>query len=788
MAQNGGRLPGQKVSWPTPHKRRWVVLVLALVTITALTTTYDFQSISSALARTESFHNARQLTSQMVEALFKQESSLRGYTSTRDPEYLRPFESARGDFNASLEALGSNLDQLGLSDARPYLRDISRIHGQWVDTVASPLISNPSGELSQSRQRTGELLFSSLNDDVAGLAATLDAAAQTSARESRMRVVATVLEVVVITLVFVFTAIGMYGATRQMERRYVAELTEANTSLVNAQRLARVGNWTKDLRTGKLTWSEEMRRIFDVAPHEIDDALLRRFDHPSDVTTVKHVVSAAQANFEPYSIDHRVVLRDGAVRHVQEQAEFAFDSAGEAVSVIGTLLDVTARKQAEERLAHLAHHDALTGLPNRTLLYERLSQALLFARRHSSSVAVLYLDLDRFKSVNDTLGHGVGDDLLKVVAARLAGAVRPTDTVVRPGGDEFIIVLADMARDTDAKDVAEKIGRTFAAPFVVNGDDLFVSTSIGVARFPKDGDDAETLIKNADAAMYQAKERGRNNTQFYTADIQDATRRKLSLEGDLRKALERQEFVLHYQPIVSVTTGAIAGFESLVRWQHPQRGLIAPNDFIPLAEEVGLIVPLGDWVLRTAAAQQKEWERNGCDVGRVTVNISARQFQQRDLPAVVGRIVDELGILPGTLELELTESIVMRDVVDGIRAVTQLREMGVGVAMDDFGTGYSSLSYLKSFPIASLKIDGSFIRDLTVDPFDEAISQAIVTLARSLQVRVVAEGVETQAQLLKLRRMGCDEAQGFYFSKAVTASETLELFDRFRRREARPGA
>ena len=788
MAQTGGREPGLKGGVPTPYRRRWVILVLALVAITALTTAYDFQAISAALARTESYHNARQLTSQMVEALFKQESSLRGYTSTRDVEYLKPFDDARASFNTSLETLRTYLDRVGLSDAQPYLRDITRIHGQWVDTVASPLLSNPSGELAQSRQRTGELLFSSLNDDVGGLAATLDAAAQTSARESRLRVQITVFEIVIITLVFVFTALRMYGATRQIERRYVAELTEANTSLVNAQRLAKVGNWTKDLRTGKLTWSDEMCRIFGVAPTEVDEGLLRRFDHPSDVTNVKHVVSAAQTNFEPYSIDHRVVLRDGSVRHVQEQAEYAFDASGTAVSVIGTLLDVTARKQAEERLAHLAHHDALTGLPNRTLLYERLSQAMLFARRHTTTLAVLYLDLDRFKGVNDTLGHGVGDELLKVVATRLSRSVRPTDTVARPGGDEFIIVLSDLARESDVKDVAEKISRTFLTPFVVERDEFFMSTSIGVALFPEDGDDAETLIKNADAAMYQAKERGRNTTQFYTADIQDATRRKLSLEGDLRKALEREEFILHYQPIVSVTTGAITGFESLVRWQHPQRGLIAPNDFIPIAEDVGLIVPLGDWVLRTAAAQQKEWERSGCDVGRVTVNISARQFQQRDLPAIVGRIVDELDVRPGTLELELTESIVMRDVKDGISAVAQLREMGVAVAMDDFGTGYSSLSYLKSFPIASLKIDGSFIRDLTLDPFDEAISQAIITLARSLQVRVIAEGVETQAQLFKLRRMGCDEAQGFYFSKPVPAKETLPLMDAFRRREARPGA
>jgi len=360
--------------------------------------------------------------------------------------------------------------------------------------------------------------------------------------------------------------------------------------------------------------------------------------------------------------------------------------------------------------------------------------------------------------------------------------------VARSGGDEFIIVLADVARAADVQFVAEKVIRTFEEPYVVGHDEFFISTSVGVALFPQDGVDVDTLIKNADAAMYQAKERGRNNVQYYAAEIQDATRRKLSLESDLRRALEREEFVLHYQPIVAVASGAITGFEALIRWQHPTRGLIAPAEFIPIAEEVGAIVPLGEWVMRTAAAQQKEWERLGCSSGRVTVNISARQFQQRDLPEVVGRIVSEFGILPGTFELELTESIVMRDVNDGTRALAQLREMGVSVSMDDFGTGYSSLSYLKNFPISSIKIDRSFIRDLNVDPFDEAISLAIIALARSLKLRVIAEGVETQAQLLKLRRMGCDEAQGFYFSPPVPAHETLALFDGLELRHAWPGA
>ena len=349
-------------------------------------------------------------------------------------------------------------------------------------------------------------------------------------------------------------------------------------------------------------------------------------------------------------------------------------------------------------------------------------------------------------------------------------------------------MLADVARESDVQNIAEKVIEAFVEPYVVGRDEFFISTSVGVSMFPQDGVDADTLVKNADAAMYQAKERGRNNIQYYAAEIQEVTRRRLSLESDLRRALDREEFILHYQPIVAVTSGAITGFEALVRWQHPTRGLLAPMDFIPIAEEVGAIIPLGEWVMRTAAAQQKKWERLGCTKGRVTVNISARQFQRRDLPEMVGRIVSEFATRPGTLELELTESAVMRDANDGMHALEQLREMGVSISMDDFGTGYSSLSYLKKFPISSIKIDRSFIHDLNNDPFDEAISLAIIALARSLKMRVIAEGVETRAQLLKLRRMGCDEAQGFYFSPPVPAVDTIAMLDGFQPREARPSA
>jgi diguanylate cyclase (GGDEF)-like protein/PAS domain S-box-containing protein len=766
------------------QKRRSKLIVLCLVVVAFVVSLFNYMAISSAFAHTESYYNARELTQAMVESLFREESSLRGFTSTRDTEYLKPYVQAHVDFLRQSADLRAYLWRVGLGGTDPYLRDIARVHEQWSNSVAEPLMAKPSGEIAQSRQRTGELLFSTLSDDIGWLSEVLDAEAQASAKDARLKISLAILEVGLLTLLFVFTTYKMYQSNRRIEQQYLDELTDANTNLVNAQRLARVGNWTKDLRTNKLSWSDEMCRIFGVSKREVKDDLLRSFDDPRDITQIHRAIDSAESERAPYSIDHRIVLNTGAVRHVQEQAEYTFDADGNPIQMIGTLLDVTDRKLAEERLAHLAHHDALTGLPNRMLLLERLSQSIAYAQRRDRVVAVLYLDLDRFKVINDTLGHGVGDELLKAVSERLSRSVRASDTVARPGGDEFIMVLADVANESDVHIAAEKIVSLFDEPFVVNENDFVISPSIGVSMYPNDGTDVDTLIKNADAAMYQAKDRGRNTVQHYTAEIHEATVRKLSLESDLRKAVERDEFVVHYQPIVAVAGGQITGFEALVRWKHPVKGLIQPNDFIPQAEESGLIVPLGDWVLRAACAQQKEWERLGCHSGRVTVNMSARQFQQRDLVATIGRIVDEYDITPGTLELELTESLVMRDVKGSMRALLELREMGVGASMDDFGTGYSSLSYLKNFPIASLKIDRSFIDELTIDPFDDAISMAIITLAKSLAIRVIAEGVETKAQLLKLRQLACDEAQGMFFSRPICAADTLMLFDEFKRRQA----
>jgi len=780
----GPRVSSNGSSLGREQTRRSKVVVSFLVAIAFAGAVYNYQAISSAFAHTEALYNARQLTQQMVGSLFREESSMRGYTSTRDPEYLKPYRQAHVDFERQLDELRDYMWNVGLSGTQPYIVDVARVHVQWSDMVAGPLIHDPAGELAQSRQRTGELLFDTLDDDVGWLNQTVDEQAQASGAVARLRVIVAIVELAIMTLVFIVTTVGMYRNNRRVERRYLQELTDANTSLINAQRVARVGNWTRDLRTGKLNWSDEMCRIFGVDKYEVREGLLREFDHPEDAPQVNRIVRAAENEYAPYSVDHRIIRADGSITHIQEQAEYALDSAGLPAQLIGTLLDVTRRKQAEDQLAHLAHHDALTGLPNRLLLLERLTQLLSFAQRHGRMLAVLYLDLDRFKIVNDTLGHGVGDEVLKAAAERLARAVRGSDTVARPGGDEFIIILSDVATDRDVHTVADKIVAAFDAPFLVGDDEFFISTSIGISLYPRDGVDVDTLIKNADAAMYHAKDTGRNNVQYYTAALHEATLRRLSLESEMRRAIERSEFVVHYQPIVALSDGRITGFEALVRWQHPTRGLILPDNFIPLAEETGLIVPLGDWVLDQACRQQKEWERLDCPSGRVTVNISARQFQQRDLVDTVRRCVERHGISPGTLELELTESLVMSNVKATMEALMQLREMGVGVSMDDFGTGYSSFSYLKNFPIASIKIDRTFIDDLTVDPFDDAISLAIITLAKSLRIRVIAEGVEKQVQLLKLRRLGCDEAQGIHFSGPVPAEATIRLFDRFRRLQA----
>ncbi|MEE8347922.1 MAG: EAL domain-containing protein [Dehalococcoidia bacterium] len=434
-------------------------------------------------------------------------------------------------------------------------------------------------------------------------------------------------------------------------------------------------------------------------------------------------------------------------------------------AVLGTGFDITERKRAEDTIKHLAYHDALTNLPNRTLLQDRLTVALAQAHRSKRMLAVMFLDLDRFKVVNDTVGHEGGDGLLRSVAERLASLMREGDTVARMGGDEFAILSPEIASVEDAPEVAERILDGLRKPWVVQGQEFHVTTSIGVALYPSDGDDAETLLRNADTAMYRAKEHGRDNYQLYTPAMNARIAERLAVESSLRHSLERGEFVVHYQPQVDLRSGQVVGTEALVRWQHPERGLVAPAEFIPVAEDTGLIVPLGEWVLRTACAQNKAWQEEGIPPLRVAVNLSARQFQQRNLIDMVAQVLEETGLDPHRLQLEITEGVAMQDTDFTIDVLQGLRAMGVQIAMDDFGTGYSSLSYLKRLPFKTVKIDRSFVRDLTVDLNDAAIAAAIIAMAHNLKLNVIAEGVETVEQLALLKRQGCDEMQGYLFSR-----------------------
>jgi diguanylate cyclase (GGDEF)-like protein len=444
------------------------------------------------------------------------------------------------------------------------------------------------------------------------------------------------------------------------------------------------------------------------------------------------------------------------------------------------------RKRYQVQLEHQANYDALTGLPNRSLLHDRLRQAV-YAQRTPRNVAVVFMDLDQFKFVNDSLGHSAGDKLLKAMGERLRAVLRDGDTVGRVGGDEFVLILADQSNEEVIFRALQRISARVAEPIEVDGEELYITCSAGVSLYPQDGLDVDTLLKNADAAMYRAKEHGRNNFQFYTAEMNERVNERLALENALRRGLERRELVLHYQQKVDLKSGAIVGAEALVRWMHPEWGLVRPARFIPLAEETGLIVPLGEWVLHEACRQTRAWLDQGLEPGRVSVNLSARQFRQEGLVRMVSRILEQTRLDPAYLEMELTESMVMHNVESAIATLQGLKSLGVALSVDDFGTGYSSLAYLKDLPIDTLKIDRAFVRDIGAgDEGDEGVlAQAIISLGHALDLKVIAEGVETDAQLRFLRRHGCDQVQGFLHGEAVAPREHAQLLTRARARGRR---
>lgn len=439
--------------------------------------------------------------------------------------------------------------------------------------------------------------------------------------------------------------------------------------------------------------------------------------------------------------------------------------------------DITRTKQNEQRLTYLAHYDDLTGLPNRTLFYERVERALFLAKQHNYKIAVLFLDLDHFKYVNDTWGHAVGDLLLKDAAKRIIHCVGKNDTVARLGGDEFTIVLDKIDSSETAATVGQRILESMRPPFYLHNHETFISSSIGISIYPTDGQDVETLLKQADIAMYRAKEGGKDSYQFFTAQMNVEAHQRLLLETKLRHALERNELRLYYQPQVHLASGQVIGAEVLVRWQHPEMGLLPPQQFIPLAEETGLIVMIGEWVLRAACEQHKIWRDNGYPHLRLAVNLSSRQFRENDLATKIINILDETEMDPNLLELEITESVLMIDADKAIETLNILKKTGIQLAIDDFGTGYSSLNYLKRFPIDKLKIDKSFIFDIPKNTDDMTITKAIVALSRSLHLKVIAEGVETKAQLAFLKSLRCDEVQGYLISHPIPVNEFVELLD-----------
>ena len=492
---------------------------------------------------------------------------------------------------------------------------------------------------------------------------------------------------------------------------------------------------------------------------------------------------------EKYRADDEEVMKSGTRKRVEEQlappegpARWIetiktpiYNEKGIVVGTAGIARDVTDRKRMEEEIRHMAQHDALTGLPNRRLFIDILQVELAQARRHRTKLAVLFLDLDHFKEINDTLGHEAGDHLLKEVSGRFREATRESDTVARIGGDEFNMILADIDRIEYVSDIAVKIVDSLRKPIFINGHELYVTTSVGISMYPDDSGDIQTLLRYADIAMYHAKGSGRNTFRFYNPSINAKTIERMKLERWLRQTIRRGELSVLYQPQIDIKSKKISYAEALVRWNHPERGLLEPRDFIPLAEETGFITSIDEWVLRTVCSQAAAWKKSGLESFCVAVNISARQFQSPVLVKMLSGILTKTGLPPGCLDLEVTESTAMSDVEQSASQLLELREMGVHVSIDDFGTGYSSLNYLKKLPIERLKIDKSFIHDLVKDSDDRAIIGAVTSMAHKMGIKTVAEGVETEEQLAFLRDSECDEAQGFLFSRPVPAEQFREL-------------
>ena len=505
-----------------------------------------------------------------------------------------------------------------------------------------------------------------------------------------------------------------------------------------------------------------------------DPELFLNIVHPDDRSLLEEVLPELVEK-GAMTLQYRIVRPDGDIRWLEDRVTVGGSSKLEPERFDGVATDITDRKQHESQLSYLANHDALTDLPNRNLLDDRILQAIAQAQRGGHKFGLLLLDLDRFKNINDGYGHIFGDQLLLTVASQLNKSVRDSDTVARLGGDEFVILLSPLETHEEIYPVVRRLLNIFSLPFTIEGTDLYTTTSIGIAVFPEDGINTEDLLKNADIAMYRAKEMGRNGFQFFETDMSADATERLELENALRGAIEREEFVLYYQPQTEIKSNKVTSVEALIRWQHPTQGLLAPDKFLKIAEDTGLIIPIGAWVLKTACTQAKKWQDTGLSNHCISVNISAKQFWEGQLVKTVKRVLQETGISPENLELEITETVFLRDINETIRTIHELRDMGIIVSMDDFGTGYSSLTYLRLLPIEKLKIDGSFIQDMSKTGRSSILLTQIIQLAHAMNLEVVAEGVETEEEYDFLVANQCDVAQGFYLHKPISSQELEKL-------------
>ena len=571
------------------------------------------------------------------------------------------------------------------------------------------------------------------------------------------------------------------------------ELRDSRSMMETAQRIANLGYWEWDLSSGAFKCSDEMYRIIGIE----EGSSLTSFGafmakvHPEDRAGVERVVEEALEGETVDPIEYRVIRSDDRTLRVRQQTETVRSEEAKPQRLTAVVQDVTRQRKAEEQIHYLAYYDGLTGLPNRRSFNERLELALATAQRTGHMAAVLYVDIDRFKRVNDTLGHETGDHLLQRAGSRLLQCVRTTDFVGRPGvsepgqadlvcrfgGDEFVILLGDIEKSQHAVVVARRLMKAMEREFTLEKESVHLTPSLGIAVYPNDGDQPETLIRNAAATVSHCKERGGNQYQFYSESMNATALEELVLESALNKALERGELELHFQPQYDISQGDIVGAEALLRWRHPERGMLPPLKFIPLAEESGLIVPIGEWVLKEACRQAKTWQEGRSEPVRVSVNISSRQLGQPGLVDAVRRALDESGLRPRQLELELTESTLVQDEQSTLARLDALKVLGVGLSIDDFGTGYSALSYLSRFPLESLKIDRSFVDGTPTDKGNAGICRAIMAMAESLKLRVIAEGVESEEQLEFLRREGCSQIQGFLLSRPLPPEEFAEVLE-----------